>query len=141
MEDVGPGRVLMRTYLTSTSRQRRAHIEVGVKLIGALKPVSELQVKVLEDVDWQEAWKEHFTILRVGRNLVIRPPWLEFKPKPKDRVIEMDPGLAFGTGHHPTTFMCLEALEDFVSPGSTLLDLGVGSGVLSIAAALLGPGE
>ena len=138
IEEVGGGQVVLRTYLASTARQRRARIEVGVKLIGALKPIQDLQVRALDDVDWEEAWKRHFTLLKTGRSLVIKPPWIDYQARNGDHVIKLDPGLAFGTGHHPTTHMCLEALEDMVRPGMSILDLGVGSGILSIAAAKLG---
>ena len=138
IEEVGGGQALLRTYLTSTSKVRRARIEVGVKLIGVIKPIKDLQVRGLDGIEWEEAWKEHFTLLKVGRSLVIRPPWIAYPAREGEHVIELDPGLAFGTGHHPTTFMCLEALEELVSPGARVLDLGVGSGILTIAAAKLG---
>ena len=138
IEDVGGREAVLRTYVTSNSRQRLAHIDVGVKLIGALKPIQPLQVTELDGINWQERWKEHFTILRVGRRLVVKPPWLEHIAQPGDLIIELDPGMAFGTGHHPTTHLCLEGLERLVSPGNSVLDLGVGSGILSIASVKLG---
>lgn len=140
IEDVGGREVLLRTYLTSTSKQRRARIEVGVKLIGILKPIQGLSVREIDGIDWQEAWKEHFTLLRAGRSLVIKPPWTPYAARDGDLVIELDPGLAFGTGHHPTTLMCLEELEVLARPGMRVLDLGAGSGILSIAAVRLGVG-
>ena len=138
IEEIGGGQVVLRTYLASTARQRRARIEVGVKLIGALKPIQDLQVRAVDDIDWEEAWKKHFTLLKAGRSLVIKPPWIDYQARDGDHVIELDPGLAFGTGHHPTTYMCLEALEEIVRLGMSVLDLGVGSGILTIAAAKLG---
>lgn len=138
VEDVGSGQALLRTYLTSRSKVRRARIEVGVKLIGVIKPIKGLEVRVLDKIDWEEAWKEHFSLLKVGRSLVIKPPWIVHTGTEWEHVIELDPGLAFGTGHHPTTFMCLELLEDLVRSGTRMLDLGVGSGILTIAAAKLG---
>ena len=142
MEIRDNNRVLLRTYLPSTSRQRLAHIEVGVKLTSILEPLGELKVESLPpDEDWQNSWKSHFTLLKLGRNLVIKPSWIDHDPGPNDVVIELDPGLAFGTGYHPTTYTCLEALEDLVEPGMSVLDLGVGSGILTIAAAKLGAGH
>ena len=138
MEEVGGKEVLLRTYLTSTSKQKRARIEVGVKLIGALKPIKGICIKKLDETDWQEAWKEHFTLLRVGRHFVIKPPWIPYTAKRRDLVIEIDPGMAFGTGHHPTTQMSLEELEALTQPGMKVLDVGTGSGILSIGAVRLG---
>ena len=142
MEVLGNNEVLLRTYLPSTSRQRLAHIEVGVNLASILQPLGELQVNPLDDdQDWQNAWKSHFNLLKLGRHLVIKPSWIDYQPEPEDRVIDLDPGLAFGTGYHPTTYTCLEALERLVHPGAAVLDLGTGSGILTIAAIKLGAGE
>ena len=142
MEIRDDDRVILRTYLPSTSRQRLAHIEVGVKLTSLLEPLGELKVEPLPpDEDWQNSWKSHFSLLKLGQHLVIKPSWIEYEPEPDDLVIELDPGLAFGTGYHPTTYTCLEALEDLVEPGMSVLDLGVGSGILTIAAAKLGAGH
>jgi ribosomal protein L11 methyltransferase len=138
VEDLGGGQVLMRSYLPNTSRRRRARIEVGVNLVRRLQPMGELQVVDLKDSDWETAWKAHFGILRAGRRLIIKPSWLDYESTGDEVVIELDPGMAFGTGHHPTTNMCLQALEKHLSPGDTVLDLGAGSGILSIAAARLG---
>jgi ribosomal protein L11 methyltransferase len=88
--------------------------------------------------DWEEAWKKRLTVLRIGERIVIQPSWLDYDAGPEDVVIRLDPGMAFGTGLHPTTQICLRALEDFVQPGMEVLDLGTGSGVLAIAAAKLG---
>jgi ribosomal protein L11 methyltransferase len=78
------------------------------------------------------------SVQRIGRALVVRPSWVDYRLKGGETVIQIDPGMAFGTGQHPTTAMCLRALEDLVRPGSSVLDLGSGSGILSIAAAKLG---
>ncbi len=111
MEVLGADEVLLRTYLPSTSRQRLAHIEVGVNLASILQPLGELEVRPLDDdQDWQNAWKSHFSLLKLGRHLVIKPSWIDYQPEPEGRVIDLDPGLAFGTGYHPTTYTCLEAL-------------------------------
>jgi len=138
-EVAGEGRVLLRTYMTSSSRQRLARIEVGVRLVNAVEPIGSLLVRDLpDDEDWQNSWKSHFKILRIGEHLVIKPTWLELDPGPDDIVIELDPGIAFGTGYHPTTDTCLQAMEQHITPGMTVLDLGTGSGILTIAAIKLG---
>ena len=140
-ELAGEGKVLLRTYLTTISRQRMARIDVGVRLVGAIEPIGDLEIRELpEDEDWMESWKSHFRILRIGTRLVIKPTWLEldFTASPDDIVIEIDPGVAFGTGYHPTTDTCLQAMEQHIAPGMTVLDLGTGSGILTIAAIKLG---
>lgn len=98
------------------------------------------QAEVAEE-DWAESWKEHFHIERFGQHLVVVPTWRRFDPQPGDITIALDPGMAFGTGQHETTRMCLEALESAVRPGAHVLDVGCGSGILAIAAARLGARE
>ncbi len=135
----GVERVRLRTYLQHTSRQRLARIEVGLKLVGLLEPMEDLTITPVPDMeDWQTLWRSHFDLLRVGSKLVIKPTWIEYERSGEDVVIELDPGMAFGTGYHPTTHTCLEALEDLVQPGVTVLDLGTGSGILAITAIQLG---
>ena len=102
--------------------------------------VSPLQTRTVNDSAWAETWKRHFPILHLGERLVVRPAWLPYRPRQSEIVVTLDPGLAFGTGQHPTTRMCLEALERRLSPGCAVLDLGCGSGVLAVTAALLGAG-
>jgi ribosomal protein L11 methyltransferase len=92
----------------------------------------------VEDADWAESWKEHFHVERYGEYIVVVPSWRSYDPRPGDIIITLDPGMAFGTGQHETTRMCLEALERAVKPGVRVLDVGCGSGILSIAAAKLG---
>ena len=143
-DDPGPPTsVVVRTYLPldATAHNRRGMIDVGVRLISLLQPMGGLQERVLEEEEWESAWKAHFTLLRVGKRLVIKPTWQEYSPGSGELVVELDPGMAFGTGHHPTTRMCMEELELRVAPGMRVLDLGTGSGILTIAAAKLGAGS
>ena len=137
-ETPGSELVTLRTYLPVTSRNRRAHIEVGVKLIGKIKPFPSLQTREIEEGEWEEAWKSHFTLLHVGEKVVIKPTWIDYAPSSGEALVELDPGMAFGTGHHQTTCMCLEALENTVRKGDWVLDVGTGSGILGIAALRLG---
>ena len=93
------------------------------------------------DPGWGEAWKEYFKPLRISPHLVVKPPWEPYRPKKKDVVVEIDPGMAFGTGSHPTTRMCLQVLEEVMRNGArapSVLDVGTGSGILAIAARKLG---
>ena len=132
--------VTLKTYLpiNESTDERRNRIDVGVRLVAHVGPVTELVVRTVDEDEWQNSWKEHFHVLRVGRRLVVKPTWREYEPRPTDVVIVLDPGMAFGTGHHPTTRACLEQLERLVAPGASVLDFGCGSGILSIAASKLG---
>ncbi len=102
---------------------------------------AELEVRVVAAEDWAEAWKEHFHVERYGERVVVVPSWRTYDRQPDEVVLTLDPGMAFGTGQHGTTRMCLEALERAVSPGARVLDVGCGSGILAIAAAKLGAGS
>ena len=140
-EPQGAGRVMLRTYLESGSRQRLARIEIGIRLISSIESLGELAIRDLDDgEDWQNSWKEHYGALPVGSRLIIKPSWVDLDEDATGGrvVIELDPGIAFGTGYHPTTYTCLEALEELVRPGMKLLDLGSGSGILTIAALAIG---
>jgi ribosomal protein L11 methyltransferase len=102
---------------------------------------AEVSERRVAEEDWAEAWKEHFHVERFGRRIVVVPSWREYTPLPGDAVIRLDPGMAFGTGQHETTRMCLEALEEAVRPTARVLDVGCGSGILSLAAARLGASD
>jgi ribosomal protein L11 methyltransferase len=102
-----------------------------------LRPVGPLQVRSVDDLDWTDAWKRHYIPQRIGR-MVIVPSWLVHEGAPGDVVLTLDPGMAFGTGLHPTTRACLELLQEVTPMPHRVLDVGVGSGILSIAALRLG---
>lgn len=96
-------------------------------------------IRPIRHEDWAESWKKHFHAHRVGKRIIIKPSWESCKLRTGDVVIELDPGLSFGTGQHPTTCFCLRAIERLASPRcSSFLDVGTGSGILAIAAAKLG---
>ena len=101
----------------------------------------EVITQGFENEDWSESWKKAFKPIRLGEHFVIRPGWAEFDPLPGDKVIEIDPGLAFGTGTHETTGMCTALVEKYVRPGQRVIDIGTGSGILAIAAAHMGADE
>jgi ribosomal protein L11 methyltransferase len=100
-----------------------------------------IAVDTVPDTDWNENFKKHFTTFRAAGHVVVKPTWEEYKPEPDDLVIEMDPGMAFGSGVHETTRMCLDLLQKYMKPGASVLDVGCGSGILGIAADKLGAGE
>jgi ribosomal protein L11 methyltransferase len=107
-----------------------------------LRPIGDLTTRVVHEADWAEAWKAHFPVLRIGRRIVIKPTWRRHRAAPADVVVALDPGMAFGTGLHPTTRLCLAVLERVADrglmTGARALDVGCGSGILAIAAARLG---
>ena len=135
-----PDRVVVKTYLPDdhTTDHRRSQIDVGVRLVAHLAPLTELRERRVSESEWQNSWKEFFHVLRVGERIVVCPTWREYEAKPGEVIVNLDPGMAFGTGHHPTTRMCLEMIERTMTPGGRMLDLGCGSGILSIAAVKLG---
>ena len=97
-----------------------------------------VRVETVADQDWAHAWKAHFHVMRITDRIVIKPAWKSFDPAPGDLVIHLDPGMAFGTGTHPSTCMCLKQIQALLGPGQSFLDVGCGSGILMIAAAGLG---
>ena len=101
----------------------------------------EMQVQGFENEDWSESWKKSFKPIRLGEHIVICPGWLEYEKQPDDKVIEIDPGMAFGTGTHETTGMCAALIEKYVQPGQRVIDIGTGSGILAIVAAHMGAKE
>lgn len=92
----------------------------------------------VKDEDWSEVWKKFYKPFRAGKTLVVKPTWEHYEAQPGDKIIEIDPGMAFGSGTHETTGMCLELLEEVVQSGQRVIDVGTGSGILAIGAAMLG---
>jgi ribosomal protein L11 methyltransferase len=107
-----------------------------------LRPIGELRTRIVRETDWADAWKAYFPVMRVGRRIVIRPTWRRHRRAARDVVLALDPGMAFGTGLHPTTRLCLAGLEPLADDGrlagASVLDVGCGSGILAIAALKLG---
>ena len=142
---------VVRAYLPAVDQRatERAIAEVRSALghlqAFGLRPIGELETRIVREADWADAWKRHFPVLRVGRRFVIRPTWRRHRRRAGDVVLALDPGMAFGTGLHPTTRLCLEALEGLAErgalAGARVLDVGCGSGILAIAAVRLGAAE
>jgi ribosomal protein L11 methyltransferase len=115
-------------------------VEEGLWYLGRIDvgKVGPLAVRSLAEEDWANAWKEHYHVLHIGARTVIKPSWRAYAPQPGEVVIELDPGMAFGTGLHPTTRGCLALIERALRPGDRVLDVGTGSGILALAALRLG---
>jgi ribosomal protein L11 methyltransferase len=99
---------------------------------------NDVYCRDVAEKDWAESWKAFFKPERICANVVVKPPWAQYPARPGDLIIDIDPGMAFGTGTHATTAMCIRAIHQHLKPGHTLLDVGTGSGILLIAAALSG---
>ena len=106
--------------------------------LNALGIKHEITISDCKVEDWQNNWKQYFHPMPIGKKLLIRPVWEDNYDAGDRKVLDIEPGLAFGSGSHPTTQLCLETLENYITPDSTVLDIGCGSGILSIAALLLG---
>ena len=136
----GEYQLVVKTYIKpgARGRQIQQQIETGLGHLSMIYPIPEPQIRTVCQDDWAHAWKKFYKPLRVGRRVLLKPVWEEVESQADDIVVELDPGMAFGTGMHPTTRLCIAALEKAIKPGHALLDVGTGSGILSIVGAKLG---
>ncbi|MEO2507113.1 50S ribosomal protein L11 methyltransferase [Clostridium paraputrificum] len=109
-----------------------------IKALGIDVGEGKVEFEKMYEEDWANNWKKYYKPSKVGEKIVVKPIWEEYEPKDEELVVELDPGMAFGTGEHETTRMCIQALEKYVQKDSTVFDVGCGSGILAIAAAKLG---
>lgn len=130
------GDVRVAAYLENTPdlEQTRLQIEQTLWHYQAIMPIPELKYQWIQDEDWMAAWKKNYQPIQVGKEFLILPAWLEQNPHETRTVIRIDPAMAFGTGTHPSTQLCLQAIEDFLLSTQNVIDLGCGSGILAIAA-------
>nr|MBO2472097.1 50S ribosomal protein L11 methyltransferase [Bacillota bacterium] len=136
----GPAGPVVSAYWSDPAPDLAEHIAARVRALAdaGLDPgPARVETALVADEDWAQSWKKYYHPLRIGRRLLVKPAWIDAADD--DRLlIQLDPGMAFGTGYHPTTVLCLEALEEVVRPGHVVVDVGTGSGILGIAAARLG---
>lgn len=136
--------VILKAYLPTTSFLGETVEEVKLAINNLINydiklGKNELTISEVNEEDWATAWKKYYHPVKISERFTIVPTWETYEPVSTDElIIELDPGMAFGTGTHPTTVMCLQALEKTVKPGDYVTDIGTGSGVLAIGAALLG---
>ncbi|MGC9347433.1 MAG: 50S ribosomal protein L11 methyltransferase [Anaerolineae bacterium] len=144
MENDASHPVTVKAYLPVDERieeQRRRVEEALGHLSHIWSVIPEPVFTFMADTDWTAKWKQRIPVLHLGPNVVIKPTWRGYTPNAGEIVLEMDPGMAFGTGLHPTTQLCVAAVEDLVQPGMDVLDLGTGTGILAMIAARLGAGR
>ncbi len=115
----------------------KQRIKEAIWHLSQIQSIPEPVFRTIEDQDWMESWKKNYHPIPVGQRLIIVPAWLE-SPDPERVTVKIDPSMAFGTGTHPTTQLCLEMIDRFIEPGQNIIDVGCGSGILSIAALKLG---
>lgn len=135
--------VVVTGYLAEDSSLAERVREIGERMkhlpeFGLNIGSGEMAMTTVSDKDWANAWKKYYKPTHVGKSLVIKPSWEIYRPNPGEIVIDLDPGMAFGTGTHETTQLCMELLERYMKKGFTVIDMGCGSGILSIAAGKLG---
>lgn len=144
LNDIPPGEAVIKGYFAQELEMDEicGRIAMRVKELvqyGIDPGKAEISWKQVDEEEWAHAWKQYYKPLRVSKRLTIKPVWEQYEPAdPEESIIEIDPGMAFGTGSHPTTALCLRALEQHLTPGDEVIDVGTGSGILAIGAVLLG---
>jgi ribosomal protein L11 methyltransferase len=133
----GPVKVYGFLEMDSTLEEKRHKLEEALWYLNAIRELPAPQYREIADQNWMNAWKEHYRPIEIGKRLLILPAWMEQKD-PSRLAVKIDPSMAFGTGTHPSTQLCLELVEDYVEPGKSVIDIGCGSGILTIAALELG---
>lgn len=137
---IGPLRVCAYLPVDQAIETTRRRVAESLWYLGRIQPLPTPEFKPIKEVNWAESWKKHYRPIPIGNQLIILPAWLESPDKTRIP-IHIDPGTAFGTGTHPTTQLCLEMLDDFTPSEGDVLDIGCGSGILSIAALKIGAGR
>ncbi|MBA4420378.1 MAG: 50S ribosomal protein L11 methyltransferase [Anaerolinea sp.] len=133
----GPVRVFGYIPVDDKLEATRQKLENGLWHLGQITPLPQPAYRPVEDQDWMSAWKKHYHPIPAGKKILILPAWIEQDPGERI-VVRIDPSMAFGTGTHPTTQLCLEMVEEYCTPDMDVIDIGCGSGILSIAALKLG---
>ncbi len=134
---IGPVKVYAFLPVDEYLEEKRQRLEESLWHLGQIQAIPQPAYRTIEDEDWMVAWKKHYRPIPIGQRLIILPAWIE-EHDPARVAVKIDPSMAFGTGTHPSTQLCLEMIEKHLLPGQTVIDVGCGSGILSIAALKLG---
>lgn len=144
LNDIPEGLAVVQGYFSEDIDMDTIAAEIGtrtaqLKEFGIDAGEASISVRTVDEDDWANAWKQYFKPIRVSERLTIKPTWEEYTPQSEqEQIIELDPGMAFGTGTHPTTSLCLRTLETVIKGGEEVIDVGTGSGILAIGAIKLG---
>jgi ribosomal protein L11 methyltransferase len=130
--------IRVKTYLSPQQTAHLPRLEEALWHLAQIYPIPTPSIRWLSEADWAERWKADYGVQHIGRHWVIKPSWQPYLPASGEVLIELDPGMSFGTGLHPSTRLCMLAMEDCLRPGARVLDAGTGTGVLAIAAAKVG---
>jgi ribosomal protein L11 methyltransferase len=133
----GPARVYGYLAIDEHIEETRQRLEEGLWHLGQIQAMPKPEFRIIQDEDWMASWKQHYHPIQIGKRLLILPAWIE-DPQNGRIAVKIDPSMAFGTGTHPTTQLCMELLETTVRPDQPVIDVGCGSGILSIGAVKLG---
>ncbi len=133
----GPVKVYAFLEADATLEEKRHKLEEALWYLNAIRELPQPVYREIADQNWMAAWKEHYRPIEIGKRLLILPAWMEQKDMTR-AAVKIDPSMAFGTGTHPSTQLCLALVEDYVKPGQQVIDIGCGSGILSVAALKLG---
>ena len=140
------GAAVIKAYLPADGRLkgRLSDLEKRLSLVGERVPgavTGQILFRLVKEEDWENSWKQYFHCVRLGKRIVIKPAWETYDASRGEIVLQIDPGMAFGTGTHHTTCLCAEKLEEIIRPGQAVFDVGTGSGILSLLCARLGAGK
>ncbi len=133
----GPVKVYGYLVIDEHIEETRQRLEEALYFLGRIQPLPEPAFRAIADENWMESWKQHYHPIPIGEKLLILPAWVE-EYDPARIPVRIDPSMAFGTGTHPTTQLCMAMVEKYTLPGKPVIDVGCGSGILSIAALKLG---
>lgn len=146
LNDIPEGQAVIQGYfheqsdLTAITESIRPRID-ELREFGIDPGDYQITSRLVDDEDWANNWKQYFKPTRISETLTIKPTWESYEASPGEKIIKIDPGMAFGTGTHPTTSLCLQTLESYIHGGEEVIDVGTGSGILSVGAKLLGAGK